>query len=128
MTIFNGWLKALGNYRRDIDQAREAPFSHLLLFADEDLTAASFEGGVKAEPGQITAALGSFTFGTPTLADGDTTVVATMSQALVDALPENTDVVEPISLVYDIYVTESGGSRTLVMGGIFRVNAGVIQA
>ncbi|MEO9521706.1 MAG: hypothetical protein ABJC88_17015 [Parasphingorhabdus sp.] len=128
MAVFDNWLVSLGVYRRDIVQPREVQFSHTLVFEDEDLTAAAFEGGVKAEPGQTSAALGSFTFGTPTLDSGDTTVVATMSQAIMDALPENTDAADPVELAYDIYVTPSGGNRELAMAGIFKVNAGVVQA
>lgn len=128
MTAFDGWLTSLGSYRRDLNQGREIPFSHTLTFQDEDLTAAAFAGEVKAEPGQTSAALASMTFGTPTLSSGDTIVVATIAQATINALPENTDKTEPIELAYDIYVTPSGGSRELAMGGIFKVNAGVAQA
>lgn len=128
MTTFDGWLSTLGSYRRDLTQPRETPFSHTLVFQDEDLTAASFAGEIKAQPGQTSAALASMSFGTPALADGNTTVVATIAQSTINALPEKTENADPIELAYDIYVTPSGGSRELVMAGIFKVNAGVSQA
>ena len=127
MTAFDSWLSALGQKRFDEVFQREEDYTLTIVFAGEDLTGKTFTGEIKAEPGQTSAALASFTFGTPTLASGDTTVVGTIAQSVVNALPENTDKSEPIELVYDAYMA-SGGARELVVGGIAKINAGVTQA
>ena len=127
MTAFDGWLAALGSYRRDINHGRETPFIHTLTFAARDLTGAAFVGEIKASPGQASAALAAMSFGSITYST-NSSVTATITQANINGLPEMTDKSEPIELVYDIYVTPSGGERELVMGGIFKVNAGVTQA
>jgi|GEM_PF-2522318 len=130
MTTFDNWLASLpSGGRLDMPvQSRELGFSFQITYQDRDLSGATFAGSIKQNPGLTSAALASFTFSTPTLNSGDTTTTATISQAIINALPQPANVGDPIDLAFDIYVTPSGGAKELVFGGIFKVNPGVTQS
>lgn len=129
MSTFNKWLARMGTYRHDPPaQSRETDFSYKLTFEDRDLSGATFIGEVKISPGLTTAALATMSFTTAVYASDDTVTTASIAQSVVNGLPESDDKSEPVELSYDIYVTPSGGSKELVMGGIFVVNPGVTQS
>ena len=117
------WLKTLGRRRADLpvsEQVRGQAISHLVRYPG-DLTSATLTGTVKSAP-DATAALATFTVGTPVFEDGETRWVVSLTGAQTGALPADSDADGVEYFVYDFLL-----NNARLFGGLFPLSGFVTE-
>lgn len=118
------------NWRRLVEDAGGAyweitanngePFERVVTYKDINLTAATFEGGVRAAYEEASPVLRAFTFSSE-LVGSDTVVTISITEANVEALRVGSDAGAIEQLFYTIKCTPSGGSKSTHFAGLFNL-------
>lgn len=115
-------LKAMGKGPLAMYAARHAPFRKPVAL-QADYTGAALIGQVRSYPDAGTI-LVSFTVTGPTVVAGTTTFILSLTEAQIEALPSAPAGDGSVTLVYDLLLTPSGGTKELLFGGNFIVTGG----
>lgn len=122
MTTFDDWLRRLAAAQLLVDPIPPA-FRGLKweqpVEIEGDYTGATLEGSVSLQPGA--SPLVSFTMSGPTVADGYSTWVASLSGAQTAALTSDPDGDHIVRLAAMFRLTPSGAEEQVLMGGAFTV-------
>jgi hypothetical protein len=122
MTTFDDWLRRLAAAQLLVDPIPPA-FRGLKweqpVEIEGDYTGATLEGSVAVNPGAD--ALADFTMSGPTVADGFSTWIASLSTAQTAALAGDGDGDAIVELAAMFRLTPSGGTKAVLMGGTFTV-------
>ena len=122
MTAFDKWLKTLaasGKGSPTLYCDRGVPFTkHIALQAD--YTGATVRGEVRLRP-DSPSALGTFTVSALSVVSGVSSFSISLSEAVVNELPEDPTGEGLVDLVSDLLITPSGGSEQRLFGGCFTV-------
>lgn len=122
MTTFEDWLRRLAAAQLLVDQIPPA-FRGLAwsqpVDIEGDYTTAALEGSVSLSPGA--APLVSFTLTGPTLANGFTTWIASLTAGQTTALIADTDGDAIVDLAAMFRLTPSGTNKAVLLGGVFTV-------
>lgn len=124
MAVPSDWrrfVEAAGGAYWEITANNGEPFSRTITYKNINLTAAAFEGGVRAAFEETSAVLVSFSFGTPSLVGSDTVVTIAINESNIENLREGTDAGAIEQLFYTIKCTPSGGSKSTHFAGPFNL-------
>ena len=124
MAVPSDWrrfIEAAGGAYWEITANNGEPFSQTITYKNANLTAAAFEGGIRAAFEETSTILRAFTFGTPTLVGADTVVTFSITEAHIEELREGTDAGAIEQLFHNIKCTPSGGSKSTHFAGPFNL-------
>ncbi len=124
MAVPSDWrrfVEAAGGAYWEITVNNDEPFSRTITYKNVNLTAATFEGGVRAAFEESSTVLRVFTFGTPALVGADTLVTFSITEANIEALRNGADAGAIEQLFHNIKCTPSGGSKATHFAGPFNL-------
>lgn len=124
MAVPSDWrrfVEAAGGAYWPLTVNNSEPFSQTVTYKNVDLTAAEFEGAVRAAFEESAAILRAFTFSVPTLVGADTVVTFSITEANIELLRAATDPGAIEQLFFNIKCTPSGGIKSTHFAGPFNL-------